>query len=95
MFEVFGYIAIFLTVIGQVVVNINPLYGQVAWLIANALFLIKAVKQQQGKAEITRNVVMSAITAGLIGLCVLGVFQTPFLFCLKKISFEKQVNFKL
>jgi hypothetical protein len=74
MFEVFGYIAIFLTVIGQVAVNIDPLYGQAAWMVANVLFLVKAVKQKQGKAEITRNVVMSAITAGLIGLCVLGVF---------------------
>lgn len=74
MFEVFGYIAIFLTVIGQVAVNIDPLYGQTAWMVANILFLVKAVKQKQGKAEITRNVVMSAITAGLISLCVLGIF---------------------
>ena len=72
--EVCGYIAIAITVLGQFAVNISPLVGQSLWMIANVLYLIKAVRQDLGKAEVTRNVIMSAITAALIGLCLLGVF---------------------
>ena len=73
-YEIAGYIAIALTVIGQIVINMSSIVGQLLWLVANALYLIKAVKQDMGKAEIIRNVIMSAITTGLIILCALGVF---------------------
>lgn len=72
--ELAGYVAIFLTVLGQIAINIEPLWGQSLWMIANVLYLIKAVKQKMGKAEITRNIIMSAITTGLIVCCVIGVF---------------------
>ena len=74
IFEVMGYIAIALTVIGQVVINVSAIAGQSVWMVANVLYLIKAIKQNMGKAEIIRNVIMSAITTGLIILCVIGVF---------------------
>jgi hypothetical protein len=74
IFEVMGYIAIALTVIGQVVINVSAIAGQSVWMVANVLYLIKAVKQHMGKAEIIRNVIMSAITTGLIILCMIGVF---------------------
>lgn len=64
--EFFGYCGIALTIAGQITVGANYLLGQTCWLIANILFITKAVKQQQGKAEVTRNVVMLAITTGLI-----------------------------
>lgn len=64
--EACGYAAIALTVIGQVVIGGNYLLGQGLWLVANGLYLIKAVKQQAGRAEIVRNVIMSALTFGLM-----------------------------
>ena len=74
-YEVMGYMAIALTVIGQIVINISVIMGQIFWLIANALYLTKAIKQKMGKAEIMRNVIMSAITCGLIILAAVGVFN--------------------
>lgn len=74
-YEVMGYMAIALTVIGQIVINISVIMGQIFWLIANALYLTKAIKQEMGKAEIMRNVIMSAITCGLIILAAVGVFN--------------------
>lgn len=64
--EVLGYCGIALTIIGQIAVGANYLLGQSCWLVANALFIIKAVRQKQGKAETLRNVIMLAITIGLI-----------------------------
>lgn len=72
--EFFGYAALALTVLGQIAVNVSALWGQGIWLVANALFLTKAVKQDLGKAEISRNVVMSALTAGLMILNFIGIF---------------------
>lgn len=74
-YEVMGYMAIALTVIGQIVINISVIAGQIFWLVANALYLTKAIKQEMGKAEIMRNVIMSAITCGLIVLAAVGVFN--------------------
>jgi len=74
VYEVMGYVAIALTVIGQIAINVSALAGQSLWMIANVLYLTKAVKQNMGKAEVVRNVIMSAITTGLIILCVIGVF---------------------
>lgn len=74
IYEVMGYVAIALTVIGQIVINVSVIGGQTLWLIANMLYLTKAVKQNMGKAEVMRNVIMSAITYGLIILVAIGVF---------------------
>lgn len=74
IYEVMGYVAIALTVIGQIAINVSALAGQSLWMVANVLYLTKAVKQNMGRAEIIRNVIMSAITTGLIILCVIGVF---------------------
>ncbi len=74
-YEVMGYMAIALTVIGQIVINISVIMGQIFWFVANALYLAKAIKQEMGKAEIMRNVIMSAITCGLIILAAVGVFN--------------------
>jgi len=74
IYEIAGYVAIALTVIGQIVINMSAIAGQSLWMVANVLYLIKAIKQNMGKAEIIRNVIMSAITTGLIILCALGVF---------------------
>lgn len=74
IYEAMGYIGLALTVAGQVVIGINYMGGQACWLIANALYLTKAFKQDLGKAEIVRNVCMSALTAGLMVAKILGAF---------------------
>lgn len=66
VYEVMGFAGIALTVIGQILCVESALMGQTMWMIANVLYLTKAVKQKMGKAEIVRNVVMSAVTCGLI-----------------------------
>jgi hypothetical protein len=66
VYEVMGFVGIALTVIGQILCVESALMGQTMWMIANVLYLTKAVKQKMGKAEIVRNVVMSAVTCGLI-----------------------------
>ena len=64
--EGLGYCGLALTIIGQCVIGISYLCGQSCWLVANGCYLIKAVKQDLGRAEIVRNVALSAITAGLM-----------------------------
>ncbi len=64
--EGLGYCGLALTIIGQCVIGISYLCGQGCWLIANWCYLIKAIKQDLGRAEIIRNICMSAITAGLM-----------------------------
>ena len=66
VYEVMGFAGIILTVVGQILCVESALMGQTMWMIANVLYLTKAVKQNMGKAEIVRNVVMSAVTCGLI-----------------------------
>lgn len=66
LMETFGYAGLALTILGQCVIGINYLVGQGCWLLANGLYLTKAFKQDLGRAEIVRNVAMSAITAGLM-----------------------------
>lgn len=74
IFEILGYVAVALTVLGQILIGVDYLTGQGCWLVANALYLTKAVKQDLGKAEITRNVIMSALTIGLMILYAVGIF---------------------
>lgn len=66
IWEVCGYIAIALTVAGQVLIGGSYLIGQGCWLVANVLYIAKAIKQNAGNAEITRNLIMTALTAGLM-----------------------------
>lgn len=61
-----GYLGLMLTIIGQCLVGIFYLAGQGCWLLANALYLTKAVKQDLGRAEIVRNCAMFALTFGLM-----------------------------
>ena len=72
LMEMAGYVGIALTVCGQVVVNFSAMWGQIIWLVANALFLAKAVNQNMGKAEISRNMIMLGVTIGLI---ILNIFK--------------------
>lgn len=72
LMEIFGFVAIGLTICGQIAVNVSPLLGQGLWLVSNVLFLTKAIKQDMGRAEITRNVTMLALTVGLVALLWFG-----------------------
>lgn len=74
IYEAMGYAGLALTVAGQVVIGIDYLLGQTCWLVANGLYLTKAAKQNLGKAEMVRNVAMSALTAGLMVAKILGAF---------------------
>lgn len=74
VYEAMGYIGLALTVAGQVVIGIDYMGGQACWLVANGLYLTKAVKQDLGKAEIVRNVCMSALTTGLMVAKFFGAF---------------------
>lgn len=68
LMDVFTYVAIGLTIIGQIAVGYSYLCGLTLWMIANVLYLIVAVVAEQGRTEIVRNVCMSAITLGLIAV---------------------------
>lgn len=74
IYEAMGYVGLALTIAGQVVIGIDYMAGQACWLIANGLYLTKAAKQNLGRAEMVRNVAMSALTAGLMVAKVMGAF---------------------
>lgn len=74
IYETMGYAGLALTVLGQICVGVDYMLGQTCWLVANGLYLTKAVKQDLGKAEMVRNVCMSALTAGLMVAKILGAF---------------------
>lgn len=74
VWEVAGYAGLALTILGQVVIGVNYLGGQGCWLVANALYLSKAYAQDLGRAEMVRNVAMSALTAGLMVAKIFGAF---------------------
>lgn len=72
-YEVMGYVALALTIAGQVVVNMSPLAGQSIWMGANVLYIAKAAGQRLGRAEMARNIVLTVITLTLMVLCAIGV----------------------
>ena len=72
--EGLGYCGLALTIIGQCVIGISYLCGQGCWLVANGCYLLKAIKQDIGRAEIVRNVCMSAITVSLMVIYRMGLF---------------------
>lgn len=74
VYEAMGYAGLALTIIGQVVIGIDYLLGQGCWFVANGLYITKAVKQEMGKAEIVRNVAMTALTTGLMIAKIFGAF---------------------
>jgi hypothetical protein len=64
--EVIGYINIMLLVFGQITVGYLYIPAQAAYLVANALSLIRCIVLKQPKADIIRNAVFTAITIALI-----------------------------
>lgn len=65
-FVVVGFAAVALTIIGQIVSPWNILLTNLLWLVANLLFLVKAIAQQADTAEKVRNVCMLAVTVGVL-----------------------------
>ena len=66
IYDIIIYTAIALTVIGQITVGWNFYVGQGGFLVANILYLVRDIKLERPKSEITKDVIFTAITIGLI-----------------------------
>lgn len=62
------YVVLALTILGQMVIGLNYLWGQGAWLIANVLTLARDFALDRPTADKVKNSCMLAITIGLIVL---------------------------
>lgn len=62
------YVILALTILGQMVIGLNYLWGQGAWLIANVLTLARDFALDRPTADKVKNSCMLAITVGLIVL---------------------------
>ena len=61
-----------LTIFGQIVVGAWFLLGQGAWFVANLIAVIRDFVLHRPPADKIKNIVLTAITAGLIVLNVFG-----------------------
>lgn len=68
------YINLAMTIAGQVVIGGSYLLGQGAWLVANCIAVIRDVVLKRPAANVVKDVAMTALTAGLIVLYLLGGF---------------------
>ena len=65
------YLVLALTILGQMIVRVDYLWGQSAWLIANVLTVVRDFALDRPAADKVKNSCMLAITIGLIALFVL------------------------
>lgn len=68
------YLNLALTIAGQCVIGASYLIGQTAWLIANLIAVARDVILRRPAADVVRDVAMTALTAGLIAVYLLGGF---------------------
>lgn len=64
--EIIGYLTLALCVFGQIAVGYIYVTAQIAYLVANALSLIRSIALHLPKANIVKDVVFTAITLSLI-----------------------------
>lgn len=74
IWENLGYVALALTIVGQILVGIIYLAGQGCWLASNAILISRNVALHRPKADMVKDCCMTAITTGLIVASLLGVF---------------------
>lgn len=66
--ECIGYISLALCIFGQISVGYMYIPAQVVYLCANILSLVRSISIKLPKANIIKDVVFTAITAGLIAI---------------------------
>ena len=66
--ECIGYISLALCIFGQIAVGYMYIPAQIVYLCANVLSLVRSVSIKLPKANIIKDVVFTAITAGLIAI---------------------------
>lgn len=64
-----------LTIVGQIILGANYLFGQLIWLAANCIAVIRDIVLKRPFADIVKDVAMSALTLGLIIFYLLGGFN--------------------
>ena len=64
--EIIGYLTLALCVFGQIAVGYIYVTAQIAYLVANALSLVRSIVLHLPKANIVKDVVFTAITLSLI-----------------------------
>lgn len=74
VWENLGYVALALTIIGQILVGVVYLAGQGCWLVSNAILVSRNIALSRPRADMVKDVCMSAITTALIVAHLLGVF---------------------
>ena len=66
--EIIGYISLALCIFGQISVGYMYIPAQMVYLCANVLSLVRSISIKLPKANIIKDVVFTAITAGLIAI---------------------------
>lgn len=60
------YLALFLTIVGQVVIGPAWIIGQTLWLLANIVSVARDYALARPRADKVRDIGLTALTAGLI-----------------------------
>ena len=66
--ECVGYISLALCIFGQIAVGYMYIPAQIVYLVANIMSLVRSASIKLPKANIVKDVVFTAITAGLIAI---------------------------
>ena len=66
--EIIGYLTLALCIFGQITVGYFYLPAQIVYLVANCLSMVRSISIKLPKANIIKDVVFTAITAGLIAI---------------------------
>lgn len=66
--EIIGYLSLALCIFGQISVGYMYIPAQIVYLVANILSLTRSLTIKLPKANIVKDVVFTAITAGLIAI---------------------------
>lgn len=66
IWEIIGYIGLALLIIGQVTIGFSFWIGQTAYLIADAIILIRCFAVKQNISDKVKNICMTAICIGVM-----------------------------
>lgn len=66
LWDIVLYIAVAMTVLGQVIIGWQYYIGQGSFLIANVIYVVRDIKLERPKSDIIKDVIFSGLTISLM-----------------------------
>lgn len=72
VWENLQYIVLALTIAGQIIIGADYIFGQIAWLVANIIAVVRDFILKRPHGDIVKDAAMTGLTVGLITAYLLG-----------------------